>query len=435
MQAKRTTHSFNFFYGWYILASSFLILFFTTGARFTIGVVFKPLMAEFGWDRGLISLAFFLNMTIYAFSLTIIGRAYDRHGPKWVIMISAVFLSVGFMSLSLVEASWQFFIFYGVLAALGMGGTTVPLFAALMSKWFERGRGLAVSMGLAGSCVGQFILVPVFTVLVLRYGWRVSYFFLVLRYGWRVSYFCIGLVMLVVIVTLALVVIRGDPHALGLEPWGPKNGVNVRKDKDRKVTDINSRDLGLTDAMKTYTFWLFAAVMFVCGSGDFLVTTHLIPMVTDYNIPATTAGNMLAWLGLMSLPGILIAGPLSDMIGNKIPIILTFLMRFALFIFILKFQGLVSFYVFACAFGFTLLITAPLNALLVGKLYGFSHVGLLSGFITTIHHLGGGFWAYLGGEIFDRTGSYELAFILSAIMALVAVLCTILIKEKRHKVR
>jgi MFS family permease len=421
MQAKRTTHSFHLFYGWYILASSFLILFFTTGARFTIGVVFKPLMAEFGWDRGLISLAFFLNMTIYAFSLIIIGRAYDRHGPKWVITISAVFISVGFMSLSLVEASWQFFIFYGILAALGMGGTTVPLFAALMSKWFERGRGLAVSMGLAGNCMGQFILVPVFTVLVLRY-------------GWRISYFCIGLVMLVVITTLALGVIKGDPHDLGLEPWGHENGVNVRKDKDPKVTDINSRDLGLTDAMKTYSFWLFVTVMFVCGSGDFLVTTHLIPMVTDYNIPATTAGNMLAWLGLMSFPGILIAGPLSDMIGNKIPIALTFLIRFALFILILKFQGLVSFYVFACTFGFTLLITAPLNALLVGKLYGFSHVGLLSGFITTIHHLGGGFWAYLGGEIFDRTGSYELAFILSAIMALVAVLCTILIKEKRHEV-
>jgi MFS family permease len=420
MQEKRTTHSFHFFYGWYILSSSFLILFFTTGARFTIGVVFKPLMAEFGWDRGLISLAFFLNMTIYAFSLIIIGRAYDRHGPKWVIMISAVFLSVGFMSLSLVEASWQFFIFYGILAALGMGGTTVPLFAALMSKWFERGRGLAVSMGLAGSCMGQFILVPAFTVLVLRY-------------GWRISYFCIGLIMLVVIMTLALVVIKGDPHDLGLEPWGHENGVNVRKDKDRKITNINSRDLGLTDAMKTYSFWLFVAVMFVCGSGDFLVTTHLIPMVTDYNIPATTAGNMLAWLGLMSLPGILIAGPLSDVIGNKIPIVLTFLMRFALFILILKFQGLVSFYVFACAFGFTLLITAPLNALLVGKLYGFSHVGLLSGFITTIHHLGGGFWAYLGGEIFDRTGSYELAFILSALMALVAVLCTVLIKEKKHE--
>jgi len=239
--------------------------------------------------------------------------------------------------------------------------------------------------------------------------------------------------MLLVIIVLALMVIKGDPYELGLEPWGREARISKGTERGQKATSLISGDLGLMDAMKTYSFWLFVTVMFVCGSGDFLVTTHLIPMVTDHNIPPTTAGNMLAWLGLMSLPGILIAGPLSDMIGNRIPIALTFLMRLILFILILKFQSLVSFYIFACAFGFTLLITAPLNALLVGRLYGFSHVGLLSGFITTIHHLGGGLWAYLGGEIFDRTGGYEPAFILSAVMAVAAVLCTILIKEKRHE--
>ncbi|NQU15534.1 MAG: MFS transporter, partial [Desulfobacteraceae bacterium] len=83
-------------------------------------------------------------------------------------------------------------------------------------------------------------------------------------------------------------------------------------------------------------------------------------------------------------------------------------------------------------FGFTFLITAPLTTTLVGRLYGFSHVGILSGFIATIHHLGGGIWAYAGGVIFDETGSYKLAFILSAFMALAAILCTVLIKEKRH---
>ena len=92
------------------------------------------------------------------------------------------------------------------------------------------------------------------------------------------------------------------------------------------------------------------------------------------------------------------------------------------------------FYVFACAFGFTLLITAPLNAILVGRLYGFSHVGLISGVITTIHHLGGGFWTYMGGEVFDRTGSYRLVFIISAILTLLAVLFTSAIKEKKHRV-
>ena len=421
MTSKETTHKFHIFYGWYILAACFVILFLTTGVRYTIGVVFKPLITEFGWDRGLVSLGFFINMTIYSFSIIIAGRAYDRYGPKWVIIISNVFLSTGFMSLAFIGSFRGFFIFYGIVAALGMGGTTVPLFAVLTSKWFEKGRGLAVSLGLTGSCVGQFVLVPVFTILVLRYGWRISYFF-------------IGLVMLIIITTLAFLVIKGDPHDLGLKPWGHTNEVKLRKEGDKKPAALESRDLGLTDAMKTYSFWLFVAFMLICGSGDFMVTTHLIPMVTDYNIPVTTAGNMLAWLGLMSLPGILIAGPLSDKIGTKIPIFLTFLLRFVLFILILKYQNLVSFYIFACAFGFTLLITAPLNAILVGRLYGFSHIGLISGFITTIHHLGGGFLAYVAGEVFDRTGSYRLIFILSAVMVLIAALCTVLIKERRHQV-
>ena len=176
MPSKEKTHKSYLFYGWYILAASFVILFLTTGVRYTIGVVFKPLITEFGWDRGLVSLGFFINMTVYSFSIIIAGRAYDRYGPKWVIIISNVFLSIGFMSLAFIDSLLGFFIFYGIIAAFGMGGTTIPLFAALTSKWFEKGRGLAVSLGLTGSCVGQFVLVPVFTILVLRYGWRISYF-------------------------------------------------------------------------------------------------------------------------------------------------------------------------------------------------------------------------------------------------------------------
>jgi predicted MFS family arabinose efflux permease len=108
-------------------------------------------------------------------------------------------------------------------------------------------------------------------------------------------------------------------------------------------------------------------------------------------------------------------------------------LRIGLFIMILKYQTLIAFYVFALAFGFTFLITAPLTATLAGRMYGFTHVGLFAGFITTIHHFGGGFWAYMGGVIFDRTGSYRLIFILSAILAAIALLCTVFIREERHR--
>jgi predicted MFS family arabinose efflux permease len=83
-------------------------------------------------------------------------------------------------------------------------------------------------------------------------------------------------------------------------------------------------------------------------------------------------------------------------------------------------------------FGFTLLVTAPLTPTLVSALYGVTHIGFISGFITTIHMIGGGLWAYLGGVIFDNAGNYDLAFLVSAVMAGIAFVCTLFIREERH---
>jgi MFS family permease len=416
---KKTRQSGGIFYGWYIVASAFVILFFNAGSRFSFGVMFKPMIEDFGWSRASLSLVFFLNMAFYAFSLIVAGRLYDRYGPKWIICLSTLLLSTGFMLTAFITSLWQFFVVYGVVAAMGLGGPSVSLMAAITSKWFEKLRGLAISIALAGSSLGQFILVPLVTVITLSH-------------GWRFSYFAIGLVMLVVNIILVVLVMRGDPDALGKRPFGYRSTEGAGEDQRGSGTRL--RDLGLRDAMHTRSFWLFSTVMFVCGSGDFLVATHLIPLVTDYGISPVTAGHMLALFGLMSLAGLLIAGPLSDVVGNKIPIALTFLLRFLLFLLVLRYQTLGSFYVFALLFGFTLLITAPLNATLMGKLYGFSHVGLITGCITTIHHVGGGLWTYMGGLIFDQTGSYQLAFVLSAIMALTAFFSSIFIIEKRHHV-
>ena len=408
------------FYGWYIVAASFVILFFNSGARFSFGVMFKPMIAELGWSRGSLSFAFFLNMIFFALSLTAVGRFYDRYGPKWVIIISTLFLSAGYALISVINSLWQFYVFYGFLAAIGLGGTTVNLMAALTSKWFEKLRGFAISLSLTGNGFGQFALLPLFTLFTVRYGWRASYLY-------------IALIMVAINVPLALLVIKGDPDDLGQKPFGHKDVRREGGENHGVIAHESLRDLGLREAMYTRSFWLYLIVMFTCGSGDFLVTTHLIPFVTDHGISPITAGNMLAWFGLMSLVGILVAGPASDLIGNKTPITLTFLLRTVLFLLVLKYQDLAAFYAFALIFGFTFLITAPLTPTLIGRLYGLSHVGLISGFITTIHHLGGGLWAYVGGVTFDHTGSYRLAFMLSAVMAAIATLSAAAISEKRYK--
>jgi MFS family permease len=420
MGSRMQTSKCSIFYGWYVLSASFLILFLSSGARFTIGVMIKPMIAEFGWSRSAISFAVFLNMAVYAISVIVVGKLYDRYGPKWVIVISTILFSAGTMLMSAMTSLWQFLALYGFLSAAGLGGTTVPLFAALMSKWFEKRRGLAISLGLSGNCFGQFALVPLFT-------------YMLVEYGWRLCNLSIGLMSFVVNIALAFLVIKGDPESFGLEPYGHAPIEQGAENGGPDAGTKHMRDLGLGEAMKTYSFWLFVVVMFVCGSGDFMVTTHLVPLVTDHGISTTTGGHMLAWFGLLSLGGILVAGPASDLIGDKIPIALTFFLRVFLFLLILKYQGLVSFYVFSLAFGFTFLVTAPLTPTLVGRLYGFSHVGVISGFITTIHHFGGGLWAYLAGVFFDHTGNYDLVFLLSAVMAFVAAVCALLIKQVRHR--
>jgi predicted MFS family arabinose efflux permease len=173
-------------------------------------------------------------------------------------------------------------------------------------------------------------------------------------------------------------------------------------------------------------------VMFICGSHDFLITTHLIPFATDHGVSAITASNMLAWFGLMGLPGVLVAGPIADKVGVKLTVALDFLLRVFIFLLILKYTDEGSIYTFALAGGFLALLVAPLTPLLISNLYGLSQLGLLSGVITTAHHCGGGFWAFAGGVIFDYTGGYSFAFALSAAMAALAALCMMFVKEKRH---
>ena len=395
-----------FDYSYYILIASFIILFFNAGARFSIGVVFKPMIAEFGWSRSAISLAVFINMAVFALSLTVVGKFYDRYGPKWVILISTFFASAGCIFLSQIYSLGGFLIVYGIILAIGLGGTSATLVAALASKWFQRGRGLAISLALSGNCLGQFILIPLFNSLILDFNWRLLFFGL-------------GVIMLGVNTLLSLFVLKNDPIL-------PECRI------ERVKIAPSSQDLTLPQAMKTSSFWLFLVTMFICGSGDFLISTHLIPFVTDHHIPSSTASHMFGWFGLFSLAGILVTGPVSDRVGNKIPIALTFVLRALLFFLILQSQSVESLYIFALLFGFTFLVTAPLTTTLVARLYGLNHVGLISGFITTIHHLAGGFWAYLGGWIFDRTGSYRVAFFISLILAVVAVFSTLFIKEERY---
>jgi MFS family permease len=405
------------FFGWYVLTGSFAVLFFVQGARAVFGLLFKPIIADLGWSRSDVSAVVFLNMTVFALTLTGVGRLFDRYGARRVVLIATVFLAAGHIGIALVGSLWQFFLIYGVIAAIGFGGTSIPLFAALATKWFHRHRGVAISLTVAGGCLGQYLLVPVVTWLLNVVGWR---WVLVL----------IGLAILVVNVIVTLWTIRDDPAAMGLSPLGAQTSETFSGS-----ISLGRQDCTLREAMRTAPFWLYMVVMFVCGGGDYLVLLHLVPMVTDHAIAAETAAGMLAWFGLFSLIGVLITGRAIDHFGDKTPLVITFILRGLLFLMILQYQTTAAFYIFALGFGFTMLVTAPITTTLMGRLFGLTHLGLITGVITTVHHLSGGLWVYLGGLFFDLKGDYRYILSLYGIACFVAVLCALLIREKPHDIQ
>ena len=195
------------FYGWYVLAGVAVSLFFVQGARSVMGVMLKPMAGDLLWSRSDLTLAVLLNMVIFALSLTLVGRLFDRYGAKWVIVVSTLMLAIGYIGIAFISRQGHLMIFYGVLAALGFGGTSIPLFSALASKWFYRHRGAAIGLALAGSCLGQYVMVPLATRILLHW-------------GWRSAFICIGASVLVVNLFLAFKVIKDSPQAMGLQPFG-----------------------------------------------------------------------------------------------------------------------------------------------------------------------------------------------------------------------
>lgn len=403
-------------YGWYIVLGSFLILFFNSGARYAFGVVFKPIIAEFGWQRGPTAGIFAINMAVFAFALLAVGKLYDRYGPKGILLVSTLLLSGGFLGTSQIKGFWGFALFYGVLSALGFAGTSIPLVSALVSKWFENNKGLAVSLALAGGSLGQFALVPVLGLLTEAF-------------GWRRTFLAMGLAILVVNLILTFGVIKGDPHQMGISPY--RRGVTVKGRSALRGT----RDLSLGEALRTPSLWFFLFMMFICGGGDFFSTTHLVPLATDYGMAPVKASALLGWYGLMSLLGLLVAGPVADRWGCRHPIMITFAIRVATFLILFLTKVPWALYLFGLVFGFTHLITAPLTPLMVSKMYGNSHLGVITGLINTLHFLGGSLMAYLGGVLFDLRGDYQEALCLMAVLSGTAVFWTFLIKEKSHQRR
>jgi OFA family oxalate/formate antiporter-like MFS transporter len=388
------------FYGWVVVGTAFSVLFMAYGAQFSFGVFFSAMIEEFGWSRGALSGAFALYAFGYSVLAAVAGRLTDRWGPRAVIATGGVFLGAGWIAMSATSAIWHPYVFYGVLAALGMSTANVPC-TATVARWFVRRRGLATGLATAGGSLGAFCLPPIAQLLVSGV-------------GWRRAYVIFGAAILLMLNLLAPLMKR-DPEGLGLTPDGDQPGASGGELLSR------GSDYTMHHAMRTGAFWMLFALFAATWIPIFAPLVHLVPLARGLGVDPLVAATLVSALGMAGIIGRLVMGSLSDRIGRRPAIGVGIVLQILAFLGFAVAGALPGLYAASIAFGFSYGAVSSLFPAIVADFFGRRHAGSLVGLLFAMS----GSMAALGplgaGFIYDRTGSYGPAWVASAGLNLLAL--------------
>ena len=375
----------RFFYGYVLVAASFLLQAIGWGAYNSFGVFFNPLMNEYDWSRAGISGAVSVSFCLYGFSSILLGRLNDRVGPRFIMAISGIFLGVGYLLMSRLTSLWQLYLLYSLLVGIGISGTDVVLLSTI-ARWFVRLRGRMSGVLKVGTGVGMLVM-PLFT------NWLITAF------GWRTAFFVMGIVVLIPFIGLSQLLVR-DPARRGLRPDGDGRVT-------AKIAQAAEKGFTLRQALKNLQLWLICTAYFLLLVCVFTVLLHIVPHAIDLGIPPNWATRVLATIGGLSIVGRIIMGFSSDRIGNKWALTICYGFLCVSLGWLLLANRLWMLFVFAIVYGFAhggfFVVMSPL----IAEFFGTASHGAIFGMMIFVSNIGGAIGPLLTGYVFDLTGSYR----------------------------
>jgi MFS family permease len=362
-----------------VLVAGCLILMISNGARSSWGLFLPEMTQARGWSRETFSLAVAIQNLVWGAGAIALGAMADRFGAMRTLMVGALLYVAGFVGMAYATTGTALALTGGVLVGLGVGGTAFGIVFAAVGKLVppER-RTWAFGVGTAAASFGQFLFLPATAEAIRAFGWQ-----------WAVFAHAAAVAGVLV---LALGV-RGDREA-GAKASGGTLAEAVRE-------SAGDRSFHLL-------FWGF----FVCGLQVVFIGLHLPAYLADKGLPLSLGAQAIAIVGLFNVVGSLAAGWLGGRYPKKWLLAGIYVARAIVMIaFLLAPLSVASVWAFSAAMGLLWLSTVPLTNGLVGQIYGVRHLGLLGGVVFFGHQIGSFLGAWLGGKVFDLTGSYDWAWV------------------------
>jgi len=402
-------------YGWVVVASAFIITFITCGVNFSYGVFFLPIVNEFGWSRGLASAVMLVAGIAYAVTLPFTGILADRYGYKWVLAVSAGFLSLGLILSSQIQELWQLYVFTGLLVGLSISASfAIPV--ALVALWFTRRQGLALGVATLGISLGTATIPLLISYLITSAGWRP----VLLMAGIAVAALCIP----------AALLMRNPPRHTMAANSAANQGSSVA---NQAVPSDLDTGLTVSQSLRTSQFWMLFIMFLLFLSSLGLIMLHLVPYAVDSCIEPVRAAVLITLIGIFGIIGRLASGVLSDKVGIK-PIMLLCTVLLGLNIaFIALYSEPWAFYVFAAIYGISYSGFVTQMVRITRKVFGGRALGAVFGALMVSDGIGFGVGPWVAGNIYDVTGSYQVSFLAAAAGLAVAAVLVVIVKPATAK--
>ena len=404
------------FYGWFIVACVFVILFLIFGSVYSFSTFFESLQAEFGTSRSSVSFVFAIAGFIYFTLGAISGQIADRFGSRRVIIFGVIVVSISFLLASRVETIWQIYAVYGLGIGIGIGFAYTPSIS-VVQRWFVKRRGLASGLAVTGIGLGTLGM-PVFSSALIHWS------------DWRTAYLVISIIVFIC-GTIAAILITESPDRRGLAPDGDEAEANTANASGEtlKPQAADDRKIRLKDALHSKPFWLLYAGSFSFGLGLFIPFVHLVPFSNDLGLPNATAAMLFSLIGVGSTLGRFLLGSLADRFGRRSSLVMMYVGAAAIFAWWLAAENVWQLAVFAFIFGACYGGYVAIMPAVAADYFSGPNISGVIGMLITSVAVGNLIGPPFAGFIFDRLQSYTIPIFASVITSSLAAVCAFVLEE------
>jgi len=418
LMTGETKSGAGIFWGWYVVAGSFLLHAVSYGARYSFGIFVQPLTVENGWSRTVISLAASLNMLFFAAGGVYAGRLLDRIAPRWVATTGAAVGALGFILSASITSPLTFYLAYGLLCGLGSSWTGIVVGNSSVGKWFVRKRGLAIGLASMGVSFGTMAMTPVV-------GWIVK------EQGWQAGFVALGLTLLLPGVLIAQVFLgRMKPEDYGLCPDGVQRvpAETCAADCAVPAKPVTAQ---MGESLKDSRFWVLSVCQGTAVMTVLMAFVHQVPYALDLGIDRIAAASSLGVIGLAGFCGQFFFGWLSDRLPDpKYSAMLGYGFMAAGLLVLLTVTTVEGLFAYALIFGFGYGCLGPTLPIIASGRFGRERMGSVYGLLNFFAAgVGGALGPIVGGVLYDALGSYRFVWTLDIALLMAAMAGLLALKK------